>query len=142
MKKKILKIKKKKIKRIVKKARNKKRKNLRKGKIRQTRKRENKKAGKLKIKKSGKQKSKKVKSPQPWGVITHYYGKIGVAIVKLNSDIMKGVNVSIIGATTNFTQVIDSMQADHQEIDVAKRGQEIGIKVKDRVREGDELFSA
>ncbi len=120
---------------IKKKAVKKKSKNLRKGKIKTATKK-----GRRSKNKKAKGSAVKIKSPQPWGVVTHYYGKIGVAIVKLNSDLAKGSNVSIVGATTNFVQTIDAMQMDHQEIDVAKKGREIGVKVKNRVREGDELF--
>jgi translation initiation factor IF-2 len=44
------------------------------------------------------------------------------------------------GATTDFIQKIDSMQYDHQPISAAKKGQEVGIKVNEKVREGDEVL--
>lgn len=78
---------------------------------------------------------------KPIGEVTHYYGGLGVAVVKFNKTVKVGESVHFKGATTDFTQKLDSMQFDHKEADSAKKGQEIGIKVDDRVREGDEVFA-
>lgn len=83
---------------------------------------------------------KSVKAPKPIGVVTHFYGGIGVAIIKFNKVVKRGLTVEFRGASTNFSQPIESMQYDHQEIAVAKKGQEVGIKVSDKVREGDEVY--
>jgi putative protease len=79
---------------------------------------------------------------KPIGQITHYYGKIGVAIVKFNREVKVGETVHFKGPRTDFSQKIDSMQYQHENIESAKKGQEVGIKVEQRVREGDEVFSA
>ena len=76
------------------------------------------------------------------GEITHYYGHIQVAVVKVKETLNKGDKVNIKGHTTEFEQEIESMQIDHDEIETAKKGQEIGMKVKDIVRQGDKLFKA
>lgn len=73
------------------------------------------------------------------GHVTHYYGGIGVAIIKLVAPIERGVTVRVTGATTNFVQPVESMQFDHVDVAKGKKGMEIGIKVKERVREGDEI---
>lgn len=80
------------------------------------------------------------KEPKPIGAVTHYYGGIGVAIVKFNKAVKTGTAVRFQGATTNFEQTLDSMQFDHKDIASAVKGKEVGIKVKDKVREGDEVF--
>lgn len=80
------------------------------------------------------------KEQKPIGVVTHYFGHIGVAIMKFNKEIKSGETVQIKGAHTDFSQKIDSMQYDHKEIEKAKKGQEVGIKVGEKVREGDEVF--
>jgi putative protease len=80
------------------------------------------------------------KEEKPIGVVTHYYGGIGVAIVKFNKAVKKGVKVCFSGATTDFDQVIESMQYDHKDVETAKKGQEVGIKVSEKVREGDEVY--
>jgi len=80
--------------------------------------------------------------PKPIGVVTHYYGNLEVAIVKFSKPVAVGTTVRFKGATTDFTETIASMQYDHKSIESAKKGQEIGIKVGDKVREGDEVFEA
>jgi len=78
---------------------------------------------------------------KPIGKITHYYGHLGVAIIKFNRNVKKGEEVHFRGAHTDFTQEIESIQYDHEDIEVAKKGQDVGIKVKEKVREGDEIYS-
>ena len=71
------------------------------------------------------------------GEVTHYYSDLGVAIVKFKENVGVGASLHFAGATTNFTDTIKSMQYDHKPIETAQKGQEVGIKVKDKVREGD-----
>ncbi len=79
---------------------------------------------------------------KPIGEVTHYYGGIGVAIVKFNTAVDVGIEVHFKGAHTDFTQKIDSMQYDHKDIESAKKGQEVGIKVSEKVQEGGKVFKA
>ena len=81
-----------------------------------------------------------VKKEKPIGEVTHFFGKIKVAIVKLKAPVKVGVEVWFKGVTTDFKQVIQSMQIDHEPISLAKKGKEIGIKVKKRAREGDLVY--
>lgn len=74
------------------------------------------------------------------GEITHYYSNISVGIIKLTDNLNVGDTVNIKGATTDFDQEIVEMQINHENIESAKKGDEIGIKVQDQVREGDEVF--
>ncbi len=74
------------------------------------------------------------------GEVTHYFGHIPAGIVKLGGKIKNGDKVRFKGATTDFTQEISSMEVDHKNVDTAKKGDEVGIKVDERVREGDEVF--
>ena len=75
------------------------------------------------------------------GEVTHYFNKIGVAAIKIISgQLKKGDMIHIKGHTTDFTERIGSMQIEHQPVEVAKAGDEIGIKVDNVVREGDEVF--
>jgi len=74
------------------------------------------------------------------GVVTHYFGHIPAGIVKLTGELKKGAKVHFKGATTDFTQTAESIQIDHKDITVAKKGDEIGIQVEQKVREGDEVF--
>lgn len=77
---------------------------------------------------------------KPIGKVTHYYGGIEVAIVKFGKAVKKGTMVRFSGATTNFEQSLDSMQYDHKEIASAPKGKEVGVKVEDKVRDGDEIY--
>ena len=76
------------------------------------------------------------------GEITHYYDKLGVGIIKLKSALKKGDSVKIKGATTDFDQTIDSMQLDHSDVEGGKKGDELGVKVSQKVREGDKVYLA
>lgn len=98
---------------------------------------------KAKVKAKPKPKAKvkaKSKGPKVVGVVTHYYGKLEVAIVKFKVPFKVGEEVHFKGATTDFIEKIKSMQYDHREIKAAKKGQEVGIKVNEKVREGDEAL--
>ena len=74
------------------------------------------------------------------GEVTHYFTNIGVAVIELKAPIAVGDNISIEGATTNFTQKVDSMQVEHKNVEKAKKGESIGMKVKDKVRGGDQVY--
>ena len=74
------------------------------------------------------------------GKVTHYFSKISVAGIQLSGTLKVGNKISIEGATTNFEENIDSMQIDNKAVIEAKSGDMIGIKVKDKTREGDNVF--
>lgn len=74
------------------------------------------------------------------GKVTHYFTNIGVAVIELEDSLKVGDEISIEGATTNITQKIDSMQIEHKSVEEANKGDSIGLKVTDRVREGDQVF--
>ncbi len=74
------------------------------------------------------------------GVISRYFHKIGVAAIVLEDTLNVGSKISIEGATTNFEMVVNSMQVDRAEIESGSKGQEIAIKVAERVREKDIVY--
>lgn len=74
------------------------------------------------------------------GEITHFFNKISVAVIELSDTLKVGDTIKIKGATTDFDQFVDSMQIEHEQIQEAKAGQAVGMKVKDSVRGGDEVF--
>jgi translation elongation factor EF-1alpha len=74
------------------------------------------------------------------GTVTHYFTKIGVAIVELSNTLSVGDQILIKGMTTDLEQTVDSMQIEHANVENAEPGQSIGLKVKDRVREGDTVY--
>lgn len=76
------------------------------------------------------------------GTITHFFEKISVGIIKLEEDLNIGTKVKFKGATTDFEQEIKQMQYEHQNIEMGKKGQEVGVKTDDKVREGDGVYLA
>ena len=74
------------------------------------------------------------------GTITHYYKSIGVAAVEVSDSLEVGSTVHIKGHTTDFEQKVDDMQYDHKDVTQAEADQEVGVLVKKKVREGDEVF--
>lgn len=74
------------------------------------------------------------------GKVTHFFTNISVAVIELSEALKKGDAVSIEGSTTNFEQKIESMQIHNNPVEEAKAGDAIGIKVKERVREGDQVY--
>ena len=74
------------------------------------------------------------------GEITHYFSKIGVAVIKL-SDILKvGDEIRIVGGEADFNQPVDSMEVEHQKVEEAKKGESVGLKVEQKVREGYSVY--
>ena len=74
------------------------------------------------------------------GEVTHYWGRIGVAGIKLSGSLSVGDTIRIRGATTDFTEEVGSMQIEHENIVIAKKGQEISLRVKEKVRRGDTVY--
>ena len=74
------------------------------------------------------------------GKIAHYYTKIGVCVIELSEDLKVGDMISIEGATTNVQQTVSSMQVEYQNLPGAKAGQSVGLKVLQKVREGDLVY--
>ena len=74
------------------------------------------------------------------GKVAHYFGRIGVAVVKLSAPLSQGDTVHFRGKSTDFMQTLESMQIEHHPVREAKAGDEVAIKVLNRVREGDEVY--
>jgi translation elongation factor EF-1alpha len=74
------------------------------------------------------------------GKVTHFFTKISVAIVELTGVLSVGDQILIKGPTTNVEQKVDSMQIEHENVQEAKQGQSIGLKVNDHVRENDVVY--
>ncbi|MBU3905626.1 translation elongation factor-like protein [Patescibacteria group bacterium] len=70
------------------------------------------------------------------GVITHWFDKINVAVIKLNGSVKKGDKIKIKKGDTEFEETIDSMQIDHKSVDSAKKGDDVAIKLSEKTKEG------
>ena len=75
------------------------------------------------------------------GEVFHYFSKIGVAAIRLtDGDLRVGDTIQIQGPTTNLTQVVDSMQIEQNAVASATKGQSVGLKVSEKVREKDLVY--
>jgi len=74
------------------------------------------------------------------GVVNDYFAKIGVAGIDLEGPLQVGDTVHVKGHTTDLELVVESMQVEHDQVEQAKKGDAIGIKVKDRCRGGDVVY--
>ena len=75
------------------------------------------------------------------GIVEHFFTHVSVAAIKITDGELKvGDTIHIVGATTDFTQKVDSMEIDGNPVESVKPGDDVGIKVKDRVREHDIVY--
>ena len=75
------------------------------------------------------------------GKVTHYYDKLGVAIIDLDGELSVGDEVKFAkGGEDFFKQKVDSIQVEHEKKDSAKKGDVIGLKTQEKVKEGTEVF--
>lgn len=75
------------------------------------------------------------------GKVSHYYDKIGVAVVELSADLSVGDKIKFVrGGEDLFEQEVLSMQVEHDKIQSAKKGDIIGLQVNSEVKEGAEIF--
>ena len=74
------------------------------------------------------------------GQITHFFSKIGVAVIELTAPLAVGERILVKGPMTDFEQVVESMQIEHQNIPKAEAGQSIGLKMAGQVRERDVVY--
>ena len=78
---------------------------------------------------------------KPAGEVTHFFSDIKVAVIKLKIPLIVGDEIRIMGGEdTDFNQKISSMQIDHEKITKAKKGAEIGVKLKEKAREGYKVY--
>ncbi|MDO8684443.1 MAG: translation elongation factor-like protein [Armatimonadota bacterium] len=75
------------------------------------------------------------------GHVTHYFNHLGVAaIVVEDEDLRVGDEIHIKGHKTDLVQPVESLQYEHLDIPEAHRGQNVGVKVKNHVREHDIVY--
>jgi len=76
------------------------------------------------------------------GTIINYFDKVQVAVVQMTGTLKKGDRVRIKGENTgtDFEMTIDGMQIEHQDIEEAKNGDDIGMKVDKKVKRNDKIY--
>ena len=74
------------------------------------------------------------------GKVTHYFDKIGVAVLSLTGPLSVGDMVKFSGHGVEFTQTVTSLQLDHKPIEKAKKGDDVALKVDQEVKGGMEVL--
>ena len=102
---------------------------------------------KKKVVKKAKAKSKPVKKAEPKakkekqiGTVTNYFDHVKAAAIKLSAPLKVGDSVHITGGEVDFEQAVKGMQVDREDVDKGKKGDEVGIIVKKKVRKGYKVF--
>ena len=76
------------------------------------------------------------------GKVVHWYGKIGVAVVKLSAGLKIGDRVKVRHGDAEFEDTVSSMQLDHKPITAGKKGQEVAIHLSQAAKDGSVVFAA
>jgi len=74
------------------------------------------------------------------GEVMTYYANIGVAAIELTGSVKVGDTIIFRGMTTDLEHKIDSMQIEHDSVQEAKTGDQIGVKVPSKVRKNDRVY--
>ncbi len=75
------------------------------------------------------------------GMVSHYFSHLQVAAIDLTDGELKtGDTIHLKGHTTDFTQTVESLQLEHDTVEVVKQGQSVGIKVAQHAREHDNVY--
>lgn len=75
------------------------------------------------------------------GIVEDYFGKVGViAFHVMDNEIAVGDTIHVKGHTTDFQQVIESIQIDKQPVERAGPGSNVGVKVREKARKGDVIY--
>lgn len=76
------------------------------------------------------------------GKITHFFPHVSVAVLELTAPLKVGETIKIVAHAGSFAQKVESIQVDHAPVQEAKPGQSVGLKVSERVHEGNKVFRA
>ncbi len=74
------------------------------------------------------------------GKVTHWYDKIGVAVVKLSGALKVGDSVKIEHGKVEFDDTISSMQIDHKAVASGKKGEEVAVRISQKAKEGSTIY--
>ena len=74
------------------------------------------------------------------GKVTHYFPKVEVAVVKLEDNLKIGDQIKLKRGEEEFEQSVKSMQIEHENLEAVKKGEEVGLKVDQKVKEGWKVY--
>ena len=80
------------------------------------------------------------KTEKEIGVVTNYYAHIGAVAIKLKAPLKIGDTIRVRGGEHDFEQKVESMQIDRRDVKEAKKGDEVGIIVDEKVRKDYKVF--
>jgi translation elongation factor EF-1alpha len=75
------------------------------------------------------------------GKVTHFFDHLSVAVLTLTETIRVGDSLHFLGHGTDFMQTVSSMEIEHKSVQAAKPGDDVALKVEQRVRPNDAVFS-
>ena len=84
--------------------------------------------------------AKGVMAEKQIGTVTHWYDKLGVAVVKITGKLSKGNAIKIKKGDDEFEDTVSSIQIDHKDVASAKKGDDAAIKLSQKVKEGAAVF--
>jgi translation elongation factor EF-1alpha len=75
------------------------------------------------------------------GTVVGYFARIGVAAIRItNGELKVGDRIRIKGHSSDVEETVESMQVEHENVNTAIPGMDVGLKVKDRVRQHDLVY--
>ena len=74
------------------------------------------------------------------GKVSDFFARPVVAGIELNATLKLGDKIHIKGHTTDVELTVNSMQINNMNVNEAKAGDSVGIKVSERVRRGDTIY--
>ena len=75
------------------------------------------------------------------GVVSNYFSKISVAAIEMTDGTLSvGDKIHFLGHTTEYETTVHSMQIEHKSVTKVKKGDSVGVKVPEKVREGDKVY--
>ncbi len=74
------------------------------------------------------------------GKISHFFNKVSVAVLALTGSLSVGDRIHFVGKRTDFSQIVESLQVNHENLVTVSGGAEVGLKVDQTVREGDIVY--
>jgi len=83
-----------------------------------------------------------MKKEKEIGIVTHYFDKVMVAVIKLNGKLAVGDTVKIIKGENEFETEIESMEVDHEKVKSGKKGDEVAIKISSPTKDGALVYKA
>ena len=74
------------------------------------------------------------------GKVTHYFGHLDVAVLSLVGELKVGDTIHILGHSTDFTQIVGSMEIEHKKVQSVKSGDDVALKIAEPVRVHDTVY--